>query len=290
MPRHICECGKSYADRSGLYKHKKKCDARTFICKYKPLLNSYNEAKRRINELQEELYSVKQENKHLLGKLINQIDVKDKQLGAKDKQLGAKDKQIEGAGNIIGHQSTSLIKLLQAKASDAPILEYTISDATMKKQIKGKGHGHVGLVILNHFTDGNLHIILGDLLVANYQEEDVKKQSLWTTDVARLTYLIKDINTTGSIWSHDKKGNKVKRMIIQPLLMKVKGIIETYYNELRTGTPTQLRLQVEGEMVKLLHEIGYKDGKNVSVLANKINKYIASHMHFDDKYKLKLEE
>lgn len=308
MPIYHCVCGKTLKSDSGIYRHKKRCEIYSAVNSVSIVRQENIEIKRtneklqesndalndKLNEANERIKELVSENKELSKRLFGTLDnnlkfAQDNLKFAQD-EVKTKNKQLDGAGNIIGSQNKSLIKLLHQHAADAPVLEYTISDDTMKKQIKGTDKINIGMVILNHFVEGNLHSILGDVLVAYYQEDDIKQQSIWSTDVARLTYLIKDITDKGgSIWTQDKKGNKVMVMIIKPLLLKVKAIIETFYEEIRRGEPTQLRIKVEGEAIKLLHEIGYKEGKNVSVMANKINKHIASHMHFENKHKQKLE-
>lgn len=304
MSSYDCICGKSLRSSSGLYKHRRQCSVHIASHKYESLVNDFERAKGCIEDMQKTIDELKDTNMQLqldnkesvleMKNTIKELRNENKQLSNKlfgtiTKQLDAKDRQIEGAGNIIGTQNKSIIQMLRSHAANAPVLEYIISDETIQEQIKGNDKGNIGMIILNHFTEGDLHSVLGDVLVANYQEDDIKKQSLWTTDVARLTYLIKDITTKGdSIWTQDKKGNKVKQMIIKPLLLKVKGIIETFYKAIMKAPTTTFRLRIEDEAIKLLHEIGYKGGKNTSILASKINTYIAGHMHFEEKHKKKL--
>lgn len=309
-----CVCGASYKSQSGFRRHRKKCHDYIAINEYDNLVRDKDALSETIGRLVDEKNKLVGDNNRLiedknkliedlesanqridaLVKQVNELNTEyreavSSQLTVKDNQISAKDRQLEGAGNIIGSQGKSIIKMLHQYASDAPILKYTIDDDSMTKQIKGNHKNDVGMVLVDHFTEGDLPQILGEVIVAGYQEDDITKQSIWSTDVARLTYLIKDITKKGSIWTQDKKGNKVKLTIIKPLLLKIKGIVETFNNALLKTPVSEFRVRVEKEITGLIHDIGYKNGKNVSKLANKINQHVASRMHFDDKHKNKLK-
>lgn len=327
---HECICGKDFKSPSGLYRHKKKCKKFIAIDRYDDLLMQKISLEEKLQELQKENKQLtnktirlekknalaeqkakyledtnaklvhentefKQQVDKLSGQYLQQVDkLSGQYFRTVNDEFKAKNEQIVGAGNIIGNQSRSQLKLLQKYASDAPVLKYELSDTAIKEQIQeqiqGADKDNIGMVLIDHFTEGDLHAILGDLLVSYYQEDNVKMQSLWSTDVARLTYLVKDFTKKGSIWTQDKKGNKVKEAIIKPLLLKVRTIVDKFYKKIKRQDATPLRLRVEDGAIKLLHEIGYTKNKNASILADKINKHVASHMHFEEKHMLGLEK
>lgn len=307
MSSHICICGAAYKSRSGLYKHRRSCKDVLAINNYgkvvseneglikqlrmvdKLLAEAKKEAKKQVAEAKKEA----KKQLDAANKRIDELTADNKRLsvqlyGTMKDELKAKNEQINGAGNIIGNQSKTLLNLLRKHADDAPVLKYEIDDDEMTQQIKGSDVSDIGLVLINHHVDGNLHSVLGDVLVTNYQKNNVKQQSMWSTDVARLTYLVKEIGKKGSLWTQDKKGNKVKKSVIKPLLKKIKTIIETFNANILETPTTEIRVKMERHAIQLLHEIGYKGNKNTSILADKINKYIAGHMHFDEKNKSKL--
>lgn len=282
-----------------MYRHRKKCQTLVAINNYSDTVRELALSKTRIETLEEtnqeltdrlekmmaENEKMTIENKKLSDRLIDTLE---DERQVKNKHADKTVDIISGAGNIIGNQSKTLLNLLRKHANDAPTLSYWIDDDDMTEQIKGNDNNEIGMVLVNHHKDGNLHSVLGDVIVVGYQEDNVKQQSLWSTDVARLTYLVKEIGKKGSLWTQDKKGNKVKRLVIKPLLKKIKTIVEAFNNAILKTPMTEMRLKIEREISQLIHEIGYKNGKNTSELADKINKYVAGHMHFDEKNKSKL--
>lgn len=290
--RFKCICGISYKTRSGYCKHRKRCKPAIAIANYDQVISDNRRFEgenagliRQLDDANKRIDDLTADNKRLSMQLYGTM--KD-ELGVKNEQIKGANSIITGAGNIIGNQSKTLLNLLREHANDAPVLEYEIDDDVMSEQIKGSDTSDIGLVLINHHVDGNLHSVLGDVIVANYRKNDVKKQSLWSTDVARLTYLIREIGKKGSLWTQDKKGNKVKRSVIKPMLKKIKTIVETFNANLLETPTTEIRVKMERHAIHLLQEIGYKGNKNTSILAEKINKYVAGHMHFDEKNKAKL--
>ena len=74
-----------------------------------------------------------------------------------------------------------------------------------------------------------LNKFLGDLLINWYKKEDPMQQSIWNSDVPRLSYVIKELMANNkSYWNQDQKGLKTKEYIINPLLQNIKNIIIRY--------------------------------------------------------------
>lgn len=73
---------------------------------------------------------------------------------------------------------------------------------------------------------------IGDFLVKFYKKNDPNIQSLWTTDITRLTFIVRQILKKKTDWGYDKKGIKVCKIIIDPLLDNIKSILKQYINEI----------------------------------------------------------
>ena len=87
----------------------------------------------------------------------------------------------------------------------------------------------VSIISYNH-TQCCLHQYLGDFIVKYYKKDDPKQQSVWSSDVSRLTYIIKELlDNKQSIWNHDYKGVKTKSYIINPLLQYIRKILNDYW-------------------------------------------------------------
>jgi len=84
--------------------------------------------------------------------------------------------------------------------------------------------------ILYHFKKNNLSKFFGEIIYQAYSSDNTELQSLWSSDVSRLTFLIRkktdknDIN----IWLRDKKGIEVGKIIIKPLISIIVDLLKQY--------------------------------------------------------------
>ena len=84
--------------------------------------------------------------------------------------------------------------------------------------------------LVYNFNNNCLHKYLGDFIVKYYKKNDPAQQSLWNSDVSRLTYIIKELLVSKeSIWNHDYKGVQTKNYIVNPLLKHIRTCIDEYW-------------------------------------------------------------
>ena len=83
-------------------------------------------------------------------------------------------------------------------------------------------------LIYMYYHDNKLVIFIGDYIVKLYKKEEPKDQAVWSSDVSRLTYIIREsYKTKGNVWTYDKKGTQTKKIIIEPALNYLR---ETLFN------------------------------------------------------------
>lgn len=87
-------------------------------------------------------------------------------------------------------------------------------------------------LLLFYSRKGTLSNYIGDFLIKFYKKNDPNDQSLWTTDIARLTFIVRQILRKKIDWHYDKKGIKVCNTIINPLLSNIKIILKKYVNDI----------------------------------------------------------
>ncbi len=123
-------------------------------------------------------------------------------------------------------------------------------------------------VIVMYHNNNQLVSFIGDYIIKTYKKENPKDQSLWTTDMARLTYIISEICKDRNIWIYDKKGVKVKKIIIEPVLQYIKDQLLDFCRDNSTATdePEFSQLRAALEIIPMI---------NSGVLATDITKYIA---------------
>ena len=84
-------------------------------------------------------------------------------------------------------------------------------------------------IIINKFDKDLLERYLGDIIIKCYKKDDPKKQSLWSSDTSRLTYVVRELMNNKKIdWAVDKKGIKTKTYIINPLLDYIDDLMREY--------------------------------------------------------------
>lgn len=126
-----------------------------------------------------------------------------------------------------------------------------------------------------------LNSYLGDFIVSRYKKDDPAQQSMWTSDVARLTYVVKELlGKDESIWNHDYKGVKIKNRVIVPLLDFVKeSIIEYCVIDSQLTKPVNISITENiGRHNKLLI---IRQTIDSGTLANEIVRYIAPYFCID---------
>ncbi len=100
-------------------------------------------------------------------------------------------KSISTLGYAIQNfQDAPTICLLEGKKLDG-LIEYN-----------GNTDKSLEEVLIHHFDKKKLHQLLGDLIIKEYKKENPKKQSIWSTDVSRLTFILKQAvkNTKKGKW------------------------------------------------------------------------------------------
>ena len=125
-------------------------------------------------------------------------------------------------------------------------------------------------VVTMYYYDNKLVSFIGDYIIKLYKKEKSKDQSMWSTDVSRLTYIISECcnKTKETTWSYDKKGAKIKKIVIEPALKYLRDKLLDFCKE--SGGNTEIHIL--RQMIAATGTIQViDDGK----LASDVAKYIA---------------
>ena len=183
----ICVCGKKYTDRTGLWKHKKKCD--------------YKHTHEKSNEKPLEDQAEKTgDNQDLIAFLI-------KQNGELQKQILEVCKNSNSGNNntINSHNKTfNLQVFLNEDCKDA----MNITDFVNSIQLQLSDLEHVGQV---GYVEG-----ISNIIIKNLKALDVTKRPVHCTDPKRETIYIKD----GDVWEKDEDDNKKLRKMIRSVAFR----------------------------------------------------------------------
>jgi len=260
--KYTCEyCEKDYTTSSNLSKHKK-------ICKDKRNL---------INKLENE--KTNQENIYL-KEMVKKLEEDKIKLEEDKRQLNDNvehyKKVINNAGLII-KTSVSSLSYVVKNYPNAPKLE-KLKDYSYIKYKDEDDEFDLIDIIFSQYENKKLHEYLGNIIINAYKKEDPSTQSFWTSDISRLTYIIRDIINKNTEWSVDKGGIKMTKYVIKPLIEYIWKLlneyIESHQNCKYVYKPLTEFTKIVNNMDKYKGII--KDIKN-NVLTQMIIKYIAPY-------------
>ncbi|QKF94619.1 hypothetical protein QKU48_gp1161 [Fadolivirus algeromassiliense] len=272
-----CEkCNRTFTKLSALYRHRNhRCPNIKEEKKIESIRDKENaELRQQLQEYQQRMKLQEQEFENKLKQ--KEIEVENKLL---KKQLNELKSFINSGkcGNTT--YNISIKKYVQQHYADAPALESVNDYAKLTFE-----DNEFIETLVSKFNSDCLHTYLGNFLISYYKKDNPSEQSLWNSDVSRLTYIVKELlNNNSSIWSRDCKGIKTKNYIINPLLKYIKKCINEYWmnnidNLKSMDTPTLVRIQ---ETFIIIHKIKkYIDSGNLS---NDIVRYIAPHFYLEVK-------
>lgn len=192
------KCGKQFAHNSSLSRHKlHRCEG-TNINKV-------------VETLQTELQSYKEEIKELKTYKDEIKELKQKL----DLQTNQKNAPVY----------ISIKTYVQQNYSSAPSLAQLEDYSVIEDE-----YDDFGDKLISAYNNNLLTKYLGDFIIKYYKKDDPKEQSIWNSDVSRLTYLIKALIANDSFWCQDPKGLHTKHYIINPLLEYIRNYC-IQYNE-----------------------------------------------------------
>lgn len=239
-----CKCGKIFSHHSSLSRHKKTCKETDTDC-----------MKKDISDL-----------KTMMGTLIEIVTINNKG-------------PVNNTNNNTTNYNISVKSYIQQNYPGAPIL-YEPNDYSKLTYDNAK----LIDILLYKYKHKCLHEYLGDFLVGYYKKDDPAEQSVWSSDISRLTYIVKEaLENKESIWNHDYKGIKTKKCIIDPLLQYIKKYITSYW-EKNLHLPVKAIIDVDALAKRQeKYNITYAIETEIDngSLANDIIRYIASFFHMD---------
>jgi hypothetical protein len=128
------------------------------------------------------------------------------------------------------------------------------------------------------------------MLITQYRNtEDPSQQPVWSSDTARLNFILKRVVGDSSEWINDKKGIKFNKLVIKPILNKVKDMLLEKIKELiKENTKMHIEIEkMEDNMHKILHCRVIISEITKEILHTEIIKYICPYLNFEEKPKKK---
>lgn len=219
-------CKKTFKHNQNLWRHKK------YRCK---MINSSN---------QKDSSSQENEDKIKIKKLEEQLALTKNKLETTEDNLNKTLSILDNTSNTLNNTSTTLNNTSNTASKSMSTLNYVITNFSEAPPIKtlegkrldgfieyrGETEKTIAEVIVYHYEKKKLQRLLGDLIIAEYKKSDKSKQSIWNTDVSRLTFILRQVidNTKNTQWIVDKRGLDLIKLIIDPVVKKVAEILKDY--------------------------------------------------------------
>jgi len=293
---NTCEyCNKLFTHSKALIVHHKTC---------KDIKNMQNQYENKINELQLKYESEIKLKDSIIISMEKALVGKDETIASKDEtikilkdqfaQINAEFIYLKSNVNIsvtILNKSVSTLQYLINNYKTSP--PFKIMDDISSIQNNGGDYDNDAPDNNDPVTNNTLFVenlifkykhnllvkYLGDYIIKKYKKNDPSQQSVWNSDVSRLSYIIRHkINDDNVEWRTDKKGKVTEQIAIDPLLQYIEtSIIEFYASPNMQMNPKDTSYDTLHEKVGNVAEMQrYVQEKMISV---DIIKYIAPHFY-----------
>jgi hypothetical protein len=138
--------------------------------------------------------------------------------------------QLAASNTKITSKAMSAMSYVMYNYTDTPALEQITEPQVKEIVFKEETEKYpIEEIILMHYRDKDLVHYIGDGIIDLYKKDNPSEQPVWTSDVSRLNYIIREVATgEKSTWIIDKKGITVGKRIIVPLLEKIYDLLKDY--------------------------------------------------------------
>ena len=154
------------------------------------------------------------------GTIKSNNNMAERTASALEKTASATEKTAE-----VANKSMNILKRVQIQFPDAPPLKklkkeeaYSMLGYDNPNMTEEENEKFVRLVLAN-YDNKNIANFFGNLIVNYYKEDDVKNARFWSSDVARLCFVIMRTveKENKNEWFRDKSGAKFTEMVLFPM-------------------------------------------------------------------------
>lgn len=276
-PKYVCECGNNYSSRQNLSRH------RLYYCKQSKEINvPSNTADVEKLELTIQLLKKDIEITKVLAQKEKEIEIAQTEIKLQKQHIEALNDYIKrDKPTNNNNYNISVKNYIQQNYPNAPALEGIQDYAKLTYDPDTETEDDLLEQIVYNYNHSNLHKYLGNFIIECYKKDDPTQQSLWSSDVSRLTYIIKELLANNkTMWNHDYKGIKIKQYIIEPLLKYIVKNIDKYIKNTDNYAQASRKVK-EIDIDMLVHTTKMRTilikikTDELTDLSNNINKYIA---------------
>lgn len=239
---YVCEhCNKSIVNKSNFNKHVKCCSVK--IEEEKNLfLNTQQEKILYLEKTLEEYKKINLEQAQKIECLAKKIDDKNENFIS---TLCKNMEQMQTFSNTTITKSMDALTFLITHRKKAPELKQLTNE---KAQALLKLENRLYDYLLFYNNENMLDQYVGKIILKHIKKENPDDQSIWNTDVSRLTYIIRDVVDSSPTWLRDPKGALFNEKIITPIINELK---EYLYRCVHSKNPDEVSIHVVQDKAQL---------------------------------------
>ena len=263
-----CICGDTYKKGNFVTKHV--CDKNKII--EFALINKNEE----IELLKKELK--KRDEK--IEEIYKKLDEKDQ----KKDDIITKAIDATISSNKVANTSMNMLRYARTYWNDVDPLE-EINDKNICKVMNYKNPKNEENInetyvktIIHKYNHGIFADFIGDMIIEYYKPTTLKKRNMMVTDVTRLCFIMMqkiEGKKTKKEWINDKSGERFIKLILDPMFVFVKKILNDYLDLNQKKDLTEYSLGLMAKCAELNRDI------DVKKFTKSVLKYVGPHFHFD---------
>jgi len=230
-------------------------------------------------QLYEKVKLLTNENIHLQKELMNtKEELEDSVIISMDKTMD-RVLTIADKGSSTSKTSVDALSYLVQNSKKAPPLKALEKDE-VKNILPIEKDYLLEKRILRFYKEGTLSKYIVTLIVMSCKKDNPIEQSMWNTDVTRVSYIIMDIVSDKPTWVRDKKGMMIIERIISPVLDQIRERLIQFGDVLKdmrekAKTVSDFEKIDEAQMMLICVTSLIDDDKRTKDLSNEIIRYMS---------------
>lgn len=218
---YICACLKEFNHNQNFWKHKKICGAYQKSCQTMTAKNTHKHSLDTVVETIANLVVSKLQSEQIKPYIsthnINNINT-DSSVNGNTITNNVTNNKIVNVHTYISDNFT--------KAEPVQMLKH-IQITKMLTLDNTCGHSIEELLIF-HYNKYLLDQFIGDIITTGYKKINPEEQQFWSSDVVRLTFVVRQLLNENKVWLQDKKGSYLTKCVVTPILEKIRKILIKY--------------------------------------------------------------
>lgn len=258
-------CNKNFDYRQNLWTHRK-------TCKCKDLVNENSQLKESMTKMAETVEEIKnmvKSNSHQIVQHPISIN-----LTNNDNSTNMNTMNMSNVYKFVNknYLNTHPLEMLPKSHAKKLLTAKTTDDHTVEE------------FLIYYYDKFLFDQFIGEIIKGEYKKEDPEIQQIWTTDVSRLSFVVRRVmQANEEIWARDPKGVTLTKYIITPILAEVRTMMKKYntycYEQMKDSSIDNDEVEKFGDAMmsctKIIRDI------NNNVVHEPILKYVIPYFQIE---------